>query len=87
MRKCLLIFLFASILIGNGMPLWAQEVVIRDTLRASKIEDSRIRRIVGVQVVGSDQIRNHVSPMGESDFPVGIQIKGKIFLTFLFSAL
>ena len=68
MRKCLLIFLFASILIGNGMPLWAQEVVIRDTLRASKIEDSRIRRIVGVQVVGSDQIRNHVSPMGESDY-------------------
>lgn len=73
MRKCLLIFLFASILIGNGMPLWAQEVVIRDTLRASKIEDSRIRRIVGVQVVGSDQIRNHVSPMGESDYIKFIQ--------------
>ena len=28
MRKCLLIFLFASILIGNGMPLWAQDVVM-----------------------------------------------------------
>ena len=55
------------------MPLWAQEVVIRDTLRASKIEDSRIRRIVGVQVVGSDQIRNHVSPMGESDYIKFIQ--------------
>ena len=73
MRKCLLIFLFASILIGNGMPLWAQEVVIRDTLRASKIEDSRIRRIVGVQVVGSDQIRNQVSAMGESDYIKFIQ--------------
>ena len=55
------------------MPLWAQEVVIRDTLRASKIEDSRIRRIVGVQVVGSDQIRNQVSAMGESDYIKFIQ--------------
>ena len=73
MRKCLEIFLFASLLAGYGMPLWAQEGVIRDTLKASVIEDSRIRRIVGVQVVGSDQIRNQVSPMGESDYIKFIQ--------------
>lgn len=73
MRKCLLIFLFASLLIGYGIPLWAQEVVIRDTLKASKIEDSRIRRFVGIQVVESAQIRNQVSPMGESDYIKFIQ--------------
>ena len=73
MRKCLEIFLFASLLAGYGMPLWAQEGVIRDTLKASVIEDSRIRRIVGVQVVGSDQISNQVSPMGESDYIKFIQ--------------
>lgn len=73
MRKCLRIVLFVSLLIGYGIPLWAQEGVIRDTLKASIIEDSRIRRIVGVQVVGSDQIRNQVSAMGESDYIKFIQ--------------
>ena len=73
MRKCLRIVLFVSLLIGYGIPLWAQEGVIRDTLKASMIEDSRIRRIVGVQVVGSDQIRNQVSAMGESDYIKFIQ--------------
>lgn len=73
MNKCLRIFLFASLFAGYGIPLWAQEGVIRDTLKASMIEDSRIRRIVGVQVVGSDQIRNQVSPMGESDYIKFIQ--------------
>lgn len=73
MNKCLRIFLFASLFAGYGIPLCAQEGVIRDTLKASMIEDSRIRRIVGVQVVGSDQIRNQVSPMGESDYIKFIQ--------------
>ena len=73
MNKCLRIFLFASLFAGYGIPLWAQEGVIRDTLKASMIEDSRIRRIVGVQVVGSDQIRNQVSAMGESDYIKFIQ--------------
>ena len=58
MRNRLRVFLFTTLLLGYGMPLLAQEGVIRDTLKASLIEDSRIRRAVGVQVVGSDQIRN-----------------------------
>ena len=73
MRNRLSIFLFASLLLGYGMPLLAQERVIRDTLKASLIEDSRIRRAVGIQVVESDQIRNQVSAMGESDYIKFIQ--------------
>ena len=73
MRNRLSIFLFASLLLGYGMPLLAQERVIRDTLKASLIEDSRIRRAVGIQVVESDQIRNQVAAMGESDYIKFIQ--------------
>lgn len=73
MRNSLSILLFVSLLIGYEIPLGAQEGVIRDTLKASVIEDSHIRRIVGVQVVGADQIRNQVSPMGESDYIKFIQ--------------
>ena len=58
MRNSLSILLFVSLLIGYEIPLGAQEGVIRDTLKASVIEDSHIRRIVGVQVVGADQIRS-----------------------------
>ena len=73
MRKCFRIFLFTSLFLTNGMSLLAQEGVIRDTLKASLIEDSRIRRAVGIQVVKSDQIRNQVSAMGESDYIKFIQ--------------
>ena len=62
-----------SLLLTVGGRLSAQEVPIRDTLKASVIEDARIRRSVGIQVVESAQIRNQVSPMGESDYIKFIQ--------------
>lgn len=68
MRKCYRLFFLTSLLLMAGSPLTAQETPIRDTLKASMIEDSRIRRFVGIQVVESAQIRNQVSPMGESDY-------------------
>ena len=73
MRKCLRIFFFMSLLLTVGGRLSAQEIPIRDTLKASVIEDARIRRSVGIQVVESAQIRNQVSPMGESDYIKFIQ--------------
>lgn len=73
MRKCFRIVLFTSILLAGGVSLSAQERMIRDTLKASLIEDSRIRRAVGIQMVESDQIRNQVSAMGESDYIKFIQ--------------
>lgn len=73
MRKCYRLFFLTSLLLMAGSPLTAQETPIRDTLKASMIEDSRIRRFVGIQVVESAQIRNQVSPMGESDYIKFIQ--------------
>ena len=73
MRKCLGIFLFTGLFLTVEGRLSAQDTPIRDTLKASVIEDARIRRIVGVQVVESAQIRNQVSPMGESDYIKFIQ--------------
>ena len=73
MRKCFGLFLFSSLLLAGGLSVFAQEITRRDTLKASVIEDSRIRRIVGVQVVESARIRNQVSPMGESDYIKFIQ--------------
>ena len=73
MHKCYRLFFLTSLLLMAGSPLTAQETPIRDTLKASMIEDSRIRRFVGIQVVESAQIRNQVSPMGESDYIKFIQ--------------
>ena len=73
MRKCFRFFFFSCLLLAGGLSVFAQEITRRDTLRASMIEASRIRHSVGIQVVESAQIRNQVSPMGESDYIKFIQ--------------
>ena len=73
MRKCFRFFSFSCLLLAGGLSVFAQEITRRDTLRASMIEASRIRHSVGIQVVESAQIRNQVSPMGESDYIKFIQ--------------